>query len=831
MQHEGGVYEYLKSINYSNHLLLDDVAHVVQKHNSDFEALYKWAVTELGDTECAVEKCKIIIDRHYRDRKLCAEDNEYRKNLYFGFNDSKEVNLQQILDKLHCFLMHSIDFGFVLTQKDEDEIDHIADDDFKGSDVELLDEKLKKLHGFLKWKKVQNINVHERMKYNKFGQNDPNNKYYANVTYLYEEQNKMNEDEEYLFVAKKYASLKEEMLSNEVYRTSNEQWLDLTEKASDFMRCKEMKNMRASKPADMVPNDCELVVDNEPIGIEHIISVLLYCNFNELSYHLRSTFYRVFDDEDNKSLAQRHSEFANWSHMLRNTVICFGESVGNNEFYHSVDTQVMFGDFEFSFNGPLSTSSEYMLSYLYPNSKGLTLKLSDDCKQSGLKYFACDWISDFMQESECLLFGSHINRSISIANITNSLYSHDYSLYIDAINVIQKMVEGRPLTERISEGVKSIINELIAFLKKEKEEKHQIKKNENAIEEIMIDDDHVLELDNELTSIQKESPESQQSKLSSQTYDSADMTAMEMTQMSAGNAFDIEVLEDIAKPVMYSNEFVQIEVTKTPKDEFTSDQSLKVVVVDNSKPKFAKKAAFTYDDEESDSMLIPNEENIIDDALRNLKLENIAKMQNNDIVVNKLSIDSIEVRVSLESNNKLDKIDDFACEDDEKEVIEDSKEDTYHLELLKAHFNKIRDVRINLFLMNVEQNAQIFGYSQIKSKFVSDENSCIKLEAFCDIFSNLERVYVENMNENELEPQQTLYLSKAFVESILSFLRQRSDEIKLKEISLSNVDDKELSKEKLINVYQDSFDAMEWVICLDKAKSNDIVFRRKLFKN
>merc|ERR1712154_80626 len=155
------------------------------------------------------------------------------------------------------------------------------------------------------------------------------------------------------------------------------------------------------------------------------------------------------NNEDDGSLIERHREFANWSHIIRNTVNCWG-TTKDDAFYYGINGEPLFNEFEFAFNGTLSTSSEYMVTYLYSNSEGLILKLMDndieEQQKQSLSYFACDWISDVIQEKERLFINC---TNIKIANITNSQFSHDYFDGIKAIKVIQRMIGGKALKTKI----------------------------------------------------------------------------------------------------------------------------------------------------------------------------------------------------------------------------------------------------------------------------------------------------------------------------------------------------------------------------------------------
>merc|ERR1712130_595223 len=124
-------------------------------------------------------------------------------------------------------------------------------------DGDLPDITIKKLHEILKLKRKENIKyikkIYQTTKYNRFN-NDLipiyNHKTHQNITYFYEATNNDNDDEKnetssYLFVAKKYKNLKQEMLNNTFHQITTEQWQDLYEKANDFIKCQTIINITA----------------------------------------------------------------------------------------------------------------------------------------------------------------------------------------------------------------------------------------------------------------------------------------------------------------------------------------------------------------------------------------------------------------------------------------------------------------------------------------------------------------------------------------------------------------------------------------------------------
>eukprot|EP01084_Bolivina_argentea_P137129 241496_1 len=165
-------------------------------------------------------------------------------------------------------------------------------------------------------------------------------------------------------------------------------------------------------------------------------------------------------------------------------------------------------------------------------------------------------------------------------------------------------------------------------------------------------------------------------------------------------------------------------------------------------------------------------------------------------------------------------IDDDNNDDDNKENKENINE--YYKQMVEIHCNKIKNIKINLFLMNIdiyEINNKLFGYSQLKTLFITDlyDGTFIKLNTFCIIFKNLQKIYIENVNHKQKQ-EKTLNLSNIFMDNLYNFLNDKSNknEIKLNTIQISNVNETQLSINNAIKIYNEKFIDINWIICISE---------------
>eukprot|EP01084_Bolivina_argentea_P232654 392089_1 len=71
--------------------------------------------------------------------------------------------------------------------------------------------------------------------------------------------------------------------------------------------------------------------------VDNILSILLYCNFNDLQHHL-SQSYRLMDQNDTlHQMMKRHEQYTNWAVLIYQTVSLFGCLMTNSqEFYRGI---------------------------------------------------------------------------------------------------------------------------------------------------------------------------------------------------------------------------------------------------------------------------------------------------------------------------------------------------------------------------------------------------------------------------------------------------------------------------------------------------------------
>eukprot|EP01083_Nonionella_stella_P255984 877915_1 len=118
--------------------------------------------------------------------------------------------------------------------------------------------------------------------------------------------------------------------------------------------------------------------DIEIFCLQHVLSLMIYCNFDKLQFEFSKTF-RENDGRD-------HDNFFHLGMYLKQGVHEFGHELTERftKFYHGVDEQLFFPKFKSSMYGsntvdilcPLSTTKSYEVAVNFANNRGLVVQFS-----------------------------------------------------------------------------------------------------------------------------------------------------------------------------------------------------------------------------------------------------------------------------------------------------------------------------------------------------------------------------------------------------------------------------------------------------------------------
>ena len=201
----------------------------------------------------------------------------------------------------------------------------------------------------------------------------------------------------------------------------------------------------------------------QPISLEHVLSVILYCDYDLLHKNIRKTFKKSSETESDESLKRRNSNYHHFCKLLYESVNVFGEEFNSYskvlEFYHCTDN-ILFDEFNVNMFGITSVTTQIEIAINcvtnteFMGDNGMILELKGYGLQANIRYFECNFLSAFGSENEKILFGSIQPIKISsirvLLNEENKWYN--YGEYIDAISIYDDALNGRPIKRNEKEN-------------------------------------------------------------------------------------------------------------------------------------------------------------------------------------------------------------------------------------------------------------------------------------------------------------------------------------------------------------------------------------------
>eukprot|EP01084_Bolivina_argentea_P267318 453725_1 len=437
--------------SFSNDNIIDALNcfhHLLKKHNSpdEFEAIYN-----ILDNQCNVLKCDKM-RRIRRDRTRKGDEKESKQSCDRWTND--------IMNKIHCHFQHSYDIGYRISKNERKRIEQqVIDSDVKYDenmfDISPLDHTLLIMRQIVS-SKQNKPSVSRHKVYNDIFINGQTYVYWdyfhpkSTVSNLVDEMNK----NKYIFP--KFQSLKQELTQNTKCSLTKEQFDNEYRKAFQYKCSVWGKKLvadpvninqfsRRGKGSNPMTKGFALIgiEKGREISIEHVLAVVVYCNYTERTTEFRNT-YRRQDRDDYSDLnysrkymkekimlraGTRYEEIrdeektnreSNWSikgrhgnfyHLARNLnelihVYCPREKDAEHAIssvYHGVSKKMRFSGVKESMHQPLSTTMSYAVAINFSGNDGMVLELTCD---EWARYFQCEFVSDFSAEKEILFINT-----------------------------------------------------------------------------------------------------------------------------------------------------------------------------------------------------------------------------------------------------------------------------------------------------------------------------------------------------------------------------------------------------------------------------------------
>ena len=149
------------------------------------------------------------------------------------------------------------------------------------------------------------------------------------------------------------------------------------------------------------------ILDGTPLGIDNLLSIILYADTTALSSEFSSTFRKMAKYETLSMTKSRNSKYWWWSKILRETVELYGERAWKMEasaFYTGMGIVLSMPSFVIRLCSPTSTSIHLEVALKFSGESGIILQLNVKNMlygtDSNVRAFDCSWISRFKEEDE-----------------------------------------------------------------------------------------------------------------------------------------------------------------------------------------------------------------------------------------------------------------------------------------------------------------------------------------------------------------------------------------------------------------------------------------------
>eukprot|EP01084_Bolivina_argentea_P191684 329250_1 len=261
------------------------------------------------------------------------------------------------------------------------------------------------------------------------------------------------------YIEKKYDNLKLEMMDNSFCPLEISKYVQTHIKAALWLRKSDV--LRAMKCDGHNPYKIEA---NTALSMEHLMALIFYTDFDILCAHFVSTFDALSRVESRHEVMTRHREFCGWSKLLNEAVQCFGTQVNDDESnsYYVCTSSQYFDRFMLRFNQPTSMTSNLSICTMFCPSNGLILEVTRRRSYVGelLRYFDCGFVSSFSGEKEMLFIGG--SQSLQLNSIRCVHLNARYQQFIAPFVAFMKIMKGIHILKILWQEDYLIISNLIS---------------------------------------------------------------------------------------------------------------------------------------------------------------------------------------------------------------------------------------------------------------------------------------------------------------------------------------------------------------------------------
>eukprot|EP01083_Nonionella_stella_P143536 446325_1 len=252
-----------------------------------------------------------------------------------------------------------------------------------------------------------------------------------------------NKPDEYIKTPN-HASLKDELLKNNIYTITMTMFNKYILQALDYARCKRAKAMESSNLGST--NKWYDIPVGLHLTMPHLLVLMLYTNMTTLQFKFKKHGTRkLHHTESVADIKRRNMEIANWFKLLYEVVLFFGERPKSSDlFYHGISVKLYFSEFAPIFKAPISTTKSITVAQQFADG-GIIIALTlakAAAYNAQDRYLAVRWLSRFPEEDEYFFTECKQLYIVDIRECERSLILLDNTYFLMALRLFDELFKG-----------------------------------------------------------------------------------------------------------------------------------------------------------------------------------------------------------------------------------------------------------------------------------------------------------------------------------------------------------------------------------------------------
>eukprot|EP01083_Nonionella_stella_P087276 242702_1 len=140
------------------------------------------------------------------------------------------------------------------------------------------------------------------------------------------------------------------------------------------------------------------LIRNEPIGIRHILAIVIYTDLSKFCTAFRRTYRRLENETSDDEVIARHEQIYHYARALYEAVEFFGIPMQPKDIvYHGLNRVMFFQKFTAYFSQPMSTTTSRTIACQFAEGQGVVLMLRSGIESKNVtvskipKYLSVSW--------------------------------------------------------------------------------------------------------------------------------------------------------------------------------------------------------------------------------------------------------------------------------------------------------------------------------------------------------------------------------------------------------------------------------------------------------